>query len=201
MSTDVRTHYDLLIAEGNDPVLDPPELAAYMDGWDGPAFLGLLALTGTERVLEIGVGTGRLAVRTLPRCRAFTGIDLSPATILRAQGHLPEARLLCGDFLTADISGPFDVIYSSLTLLHIRDKAAAINRMADLLAPGGRVVLSLDKEQSSVLDYGSRQITVYPDTPEDISCRLRHAGLTVTDLIGIENAWLLRAIKKQEATT
>ncbi len=196
MLNEVRTHYDLLIAEGNDPVLDPPELAAYMDTWDGPAFLRLLALTGTERVLEVGVGTGRLAVQTLPCCAAFTGVDLSLATIERARTHLPGATLVCGDFLTADMAGPFDVIYSSLTLLHIREKAAAIRKMADLTAPGGRIVLSLDKSRETVLDFGTRQVPVYPDDPEDIARHMRSAGLTVTDTIEVENAWLIRAAKR-----
>lgn len=196
MPTDTATHYDLLIAENNDPVLDPPELAAYMDSWDGPAFLRLLGLTGIENVLEIGVGAGRLALRVMPRCKAFTGIDLSPATIERAMMHVPEARLICGDFLTADIVGPFDVIYSSLTMLHIRQKDAAIVKMAELLAPGGRIVLSLDKSRETVLDFGTRRIVTYPDTPEDIACRMRSAGLTVTDIIEIENAWLIRAAKQ-----
>ncbi len=194
--TEVQHHYDLLIAEGNDPVLDPPELAAYMDGWDGPVFLDLLGLTGTENVLEIGVGTGRLAVRVLPCCGSFTGIDLSRATIERATQHLPGARLLCGDFLTAEIGWPFDLIYSSLTMLHIRDKASAIRKMADLLLPSGRIVLSLDKSREPVLDFGTRKIPVYPDTPEDIAYRMRSARLTVTDIIDVENAWLIRAAKK-----
>ncbi len=46
-------HYDALIAENNDPVLDPPALAAYMERWDGAPFLELLALDGTQSVPEL----------------------------------------------------------------------------------------------------------------------------------------------------
>ena len=46
-----QEHYDLLIEEGNDPVLDPPALAAYMDGWDGEILLDALELTSGCRVL------------------------------------------------------------------------------------------------------------------------------------------------------
>ena len=84
-------HYDALIAENNDPVLDPPTLAAYMERWDGAPFMELLSLDGTQSVLEPGVGTGRLARRVAPRCRHLTGIDLSPATVARARAHLPAA--------------------------------------------------------------------------------------------------------------
>ena len=94
-------HYDLLIEENNDPVLDPKPLRDYMDRWDGALFLQKMELSATKRVLEIGVGTGRIALRTVPHCGDFCGIDLSPKTVLRAREHLinhPNATVVCGDF-------------------------------------------------------------------------------------------------------
>ena len=123
---DVLLHYENLIDEGNDPVQDPPELAAYMDGWDGHPFLAALMLDGAQSVLEIGMGTRRLAVRTAPLCRHFTGIDLSPKTIGRAGEHLAghaHVHLICADFLAWDTEERFDVIYSSLTFQHFADKS------------------------------------------------------------------------------
>lgn len=196
---DVARHYDLLIDEGNDPVHDPPELHAYMDQWDGEAFLGLLALDGSQSVLEIGVGTGRLAVRVAPACGAFTGIDLSARTIARAAenlAHLPNVTLRCGDFLTAEFAAPFDRIYASLTFLHIADKAAAIRKIADLLAPNGHVVLSLDKNQDEYLDYGTRRICVYPDDPAHIVALMADAGLTVCAHIETEFAHIVAAERR-----
>ena len=69
MNTDVISHYDLLTDENNDPVNDPLHLRKYMDTWDGPPFLDALHLDSTKSVLEIGVGTGRLAVKTAPCCK------------------------------------------------------------------------------------------------------------------------------------
>ena len=193
----VREHYDLLIEEGNDPVLDPPELAAYMDGWDGEALYEELELTDVCRVLEIGVGTGRLALRTLARgCLSFTGMDLSEKTLEAAREHLSAFRnvtLTAGEFPKDAPEGPFDRIYSSLTFLHIEDKESAIRAAAALLAPGGRMVLSLDRERSGVLDMGSRCVKVYPDDPERICALLRRAGLSVRPVRGIERAWLITA--------
>ena len=73
MTEEVRLHYDALIDENNDPFRDPPLLAAYMDKWDGQAFVDLVAPNSRESVLEIGVGTGRLAARVAPRCRMLCG--------------------------------------------------------------------------------------------------------------------------------
>ncbi len=172
---DIITHYDLLIEEGNDPVLDPPALQEYMDQWDGDLFLELLDLQKSDRVLEIGCGTGRLALRAAPQVNTFCGIDLSPKTVERAKEHLDlsNAEILCGDFLTYPFPGKFDVIYSSLTFMHIKEKEQALQKVAALLAPGGRFVLSIDKNQADRLDYGSRSLTLYPDTPEQIVGILR----------------------------
>lgn len=166
-----REHYDRLAEEGHDPVYDGPILRQYMDRWDGPAFIDALGLTGQENVLEIGVGTGRLAVRVCPACGHFTGIDLSPRTIKAAQSNLSEfgnASLICGDFLDHPFREWYDVIYSSLTFMHIARKQAAIEKAASLLNDGGRFVLSICLEPKDILDFSIRKIRLYPDHPRDI---------------------------------
>ena len=118
---DIKTHYDLLIEENNDPFRDPPVLQKYMETWDGQAFLDLMELDESKTVLEIGVGTGRLAVKAAASCRHLTGIDISPKTIARAKENLRDCQnisLVCGDFLDYPFAETFDVIYSSLTMMH-----------------------------------------------------------------------------------
>ena len=195
---DVARHYDLLIDEGNDPVLDPPELAAYMDGWDGGLFVDALRLNGTQDVLEIGVGTGRLAVRIAPQSASFTGIDISQKSLARAAQHLagcPQARLVCADFMAWKTQARFDVAYSSLTFMHLADKRGAAQKAASLLKSGGRLVLSLDRDDSGVLDYGTRRLTVYPDDPVLLAAHLQEAGLTVQPVLETERAYILVATK------
>ena len=57
--TDVKTHYDKFIDD--------------------------MQLSGNEAVLEIGVGTGRLAIKVCGICREFYGIDISAKTIEAAK--------------------------------------------------------------------------------------------------------------------
>lgn len=90
MNEDTIRHYDTLIDENNDPVHDPEPLKAYMDKWDGNEFISKLGLNKKISVLEIGVGTGRLAIRTVPLCGSFFGIDISPKTIDRAKENLKQ---------------------------------------------------------------------------------------------------------------
>lgn len=194
----VITHYDLLIDEGNDPFHDPPELRRYMDRWDGVPFLKAMELTPDQQVLEIGIGTGRLAERAAPLCGRLTGIDISPKTIGRAAENLaahPNIRLVCGDFLEYEPEERYDVVYSSLTLMHFADKGRFLEKAASLLRPGGRLCLSLDKNQSSLLDMGTRKLTVYPDTPCQLLLLLPHSGLMLAHRFETEFAHILICIK------
>lgn len=196
--TDVTDHYERLILEGNDPVKDPEPLRAHMDKWDGKPFIDALELTKDKTVLEIGVGTGRLAVRTAPLCRIFHGIDLSSRTILRAMVNLmddPEVKfeLFVGDFLEHEFVQKYDVIYSSLTFMHIEDKQRAIDKVAALLNKNGRFVISIDKNPSEILDFGTRKIKIYPDTPEHIRSCIERAGLTFIKQLETEFAYIILA--------
>ena len=189
---DVRTHYNLLIDEENDPFRDPHPLRTYMDNWDGPAFLAALVLEQCQEVLEIGIGTGRLAARVAPDCARLTGIDISPKTIARAVENLADHAnidLICGDFLTYSFEKQFDLVYSSLTLMHFEDKSAFLSKAASLLRPVGKLVLSLDKSQSETLDMGTRRLRIYPDTPERIIPLL--GPLRLTDRFETEFAHIL----------
>lgn len=70
---DIVKHYDMLIDEGNDPFRDPPVLQEYMNHWDGQIILDLMQLDKNKNVLEIGVGTGRIASKVAPALFAIYG--------------------------------------------------------------------------------------------------------------------------------
>ena len=198
IADDVVRHYDLLIDENNDPVHDPKPLQNYMDKWDGQVFIDKMELNKDKSVLEIGVGTGRLAVRVAPLCGEFCGIDISPKTIDRAKENLAEYRnidLICADFLSYKFDRKFDVIYSSLTFMHIEKKQTAINKVATLLKDGGKFVLSIDKSKSEYIDTGTRKIKIYPDTREKTVEFIKAAGLTILNQYDTEFAKIFVARK------
>ena len=198
MISDVIYHYDHLIDEGQDPVKDPPKLQAYMSKWDGEPFIKLLELNKAKNALEIGCGTGRLAMSVAPHVHFFCGIDISPKTIKIAKSHLQEfnAELICDDFLLYSFAEQFDIIYSSLTFMHIENKCAAIEKIYSCLAKNGICVLSLDKNQNSILEYGTRQVKIYPDDPEKTIKMLLKCGFCEIEKHEIDHAYLIKAKRK-----
>ena len=198
-NSEIIRHYDLLIDENNDPVHDPEPLKEYMDKWDGQKFIDKMQLNKNKSVLEIGVGTGRLAMRTAPLCGEFYGIDISPKTIAKAKSNLikfENVTLICADFLNYIFDQSFDVIYSSLTFMHIEEKYNAIKKAADLLNDEGLFVLSVDKNQSEYIDYGTRKIKVFPDDADTIADYITAAGLYISERYETEFANIFVARKK-----
>ena len=180
----VIEHYDKLIDENNDPVYDPEHLKKYMDKWDGQVFIDAMKLDKAKTVLEIGVGTGRLAVKTTPLCKEFFGIDISPKTIKKAIYNLSQYKnteLICADFMTYTFTVTFDVVYSSLTFMHIREKQKCINKIYSLLKLNGLFVLSIDKNQNNYIECGDRNIEIYPDDFSDTKAYITNSGLTLLE--------------------
>lgn len=195
---EVAKHYDLLIKNGNDPVLDSPALSQYMDKWDGQKFIKLLNVDKNKNILEIGCGTGRIAKKIIDYCKTYVGIDVSRKTIQVAKKHFncnSNAIFICGNFIDYHFKETYDVIYSTLTFMHIQNKKAALGKIFELLKHNGMFVLSIDKNQQNFIDTGYSKITVFPDTPKEI-CEIlasyKFNNITVNE---IEFAYIISAIR------
>lgn len=194
----IAKHYDALLSEGNDPVHDPEPLKAYMDKWDGQNFIDKMKLDKTKSVLEIGVGTGRVAVRVAPFCGRFVGVDISERTIAQAKENMKNCNnvyLVCGDFFQIEFEEKFDVVYSSLTFMHVEDKQEAINKAFSLLKNDGRFVLSTDKNQNDTIDAGFTKIKIFPDNPDNIRACIEKSGMKLEEQYETEFAHIFVAIK------
>ena len=195
---DLIEHYNKLIDENNDPARDPKPLRDYMDKWDGDKFIESMQLDKSKSVLEIGIGTGRLAIKVAPNCKSLCGIDISEKTIGRAAENLSmhqNINLLCADFTSFKFEEQFDVIYSSLTFMHIQDKLSAIQKIVTLLRDNGFFVLSIDKSQNEYIDMGDRKIKIYPDHPNDIRSYLSISKLKIINEFETDHAYVTVSTK------
>ena len=126
---------------------------AYDQRWDRytRGSLGRLAarlpLEGDERLLDLACGTGRLG-RLLRQAQPrldVTGVDLSPDMLAVARAERPEderTRWLEGTLETVNLAdASFDVATCNNAFHLLPDQAGALQRMAALVRPGGRVAI------------------------------------------------------------
>jgi ubiquinone/menaquinone biosynthesis C-methylase UbiE len=138
-----------------------------------PALEAICPLRGAY-VLEVGVGTGRIARAIIDRVGRLVGIDRAPAMLAVARQHLERVagatpwELHGGDARTLAVaSGSFDVAIAGWVFGHLRfwmpnDWRAqielALNEMRRALRPGGTLVV--------IETLGTGTVVPAPPAPE-----------------------------------
>ncbi|GAA0734592.1 bifunctional 2-polyprenyl-6-hydroxyphenol methylase/3-demethylubiquinol 3-O-methyltransferase UbiG [Sphingomonas japonica] len=113
------------------------------DHWSGDA--AAFAPLAGKRALDIGCGAG-LLTEPLARLGAeVTGIDAAPENITVAAAHARAAGLTI-DYRTGDLAAVaeanFDLVTALEVVEHVADPEAFVAAIAQVLAPGGMVILS-----------------------------------------------------------
>jgi 2-polyprenyl-6-hydroxyphenyl methylase / 3-demethylubiquinone-9 3-methyltransferase len=160
-----------------------------------------------KRAIDVGCGAGLIA-EPLARMGAETSaVDAAPENIAAAQAHAAGQSLTI-DYRHGDVTNPalrktlgkFDLVTCLEVLEHVADPAAFVAALADVLAPGGLIILSTPNRtlQSKLLLVGAAEIlgsiprgTHDWDaflTPEDLTALVEAQGLVVVDISGISFA-------------
>jgi len=135
-----------------------------------PAVSFLAELAGAGAALELGIGTGRLALPLSRRGVAVHGIELSPAMVaqLQAKPGADTIGVTIGDFATARVGGTFTLAYlvrNTIANLTTQDQQiACFGNVAAHLEPGGCFVIEVYIPELQRLPPGEtiRAFTVTP---------------------------------------
>ncbi len=114
------------------------------------ALLDRSGLDANQSVLDIGTGTGSVAIaaaHAVGEGGDVTGIDVSDAMLRIAEGRLIEETNIMFRRGSAEeipaVDNAFDVVLASLVMMFVPDREAAAREIARVLKPGGRFVASV----------------------------------------------------------
>jgi ubiquinone/menaquinone biosynthesis C-methylase UbiE len=126
--------------------------------------LDCLKLQPGSRLLDVGAGTGELAVRLGERGETdleLTAIDLVHPALLRARARLEKTPLSRVTWIVADLNGPasagipiasceFDAVAASLLVSYLKSPDALLRQVRGLIRRGGRIVVSAPKRDADI---------------------------------------------------
>ncbi|MFG0257039.1 MAG: class I SAM-dependent methyltransferase [Phycisphaerales bacterium JB043] len=131
------------------------------------------ALSGNERLLDIGCGNAAFTEIFAERGCAVVGIDASPSGIEHARDRLPDGRFecmeICDDMLGALGEEPFDLVLSTEVVEHLYDPRQWARACYNSLKPGGAMMCStpyhgyLKNLLISLTDGWDRHLQPYKD--------------------------------------
>ena len=142
--------------DASGEMFDPGVVAATADF--------LAGLAGAGRALELGVGTGRIALPLARRGVPVHGIDMSRAMVarLRDKPGGDAIGVTVGDFATAKADGTFAVAYlvfnTVMNLTTQAEQVACFRNVADHLEPGGCFVVEVMVPELRQLPAGQRAV-------------------------------------------
>jgi trans-aconitate 2-methyltransferase len=172
--------------------------------------LSLLDLKGTERVLDVGCGNGKVTAAIASRLARGTiiGVDPSADMIAFASSHFsathPNLRFESGDARSLPFQAEFDLIVSFNALHWIPDQETALRSIRAALKPDGTAQLrlvpagkrkSLENvvEETRRTERWARYFENFRDpylhwTPEQYTAAARH-HFCVQDIRAADKAW------------
>jgi SAM-dependent methyltransferase len=115
----------------------------------GPVVDFLVEMAGSGRALELGIGTGRIALPLAARGVPLDGIELSKAMAarLREKPGGDDIDVTIGDFATTSVEGSFSLVYLVFTtIMNLTTQAAQVacfRNVAVHLDPGGCFVIEV----------------------------------------------------------
>jgi len=144
----VAASYDASAAE----MFDPAEVEPLVDL--------LVQLARGGRALELGIGTGRIALPLAQRGVPVHGVDMSKAMVarLRAKQGGEDVGVTIGDFATTTVDGTFSLAYLVFnTISNLTTQAAQVacfRNVASHLEPGGCFLIEVGIPELRRLPHG-----------------------------------------------
>jgi SAM-dependent methyltransferase len=170
-------HFGELVAERYDERYAYQAEPAVVD----PIVDVLTDLVGDGAALELGIGTGRIALPLARKGVRVHGIDLSDAMVarLRAKPGGDAIPVTIGDFATTRVDGTFSLAYlvanTIMNLTTQEDQVACFRNVGEHLEPGGHFVIEVVVPGLQRLPRGERF------QPFDV--RATHLGFDEYDVV------------------
>lgn len=146
MSDNERTNFDRIAQFYDEDAAD-----LFAESVITPTVDLLAEQAGSGRALELGIGTGRIALPLAERGVSVSGIDASESmvAVMRTKpgGGAEAIPVVIGDFATASVEGSFSLIYvvfNTFNNLRTQDKqVACFQNVAGHLESGARFVIEM----------------------------------------------------------
>ena len=125
----------------------------------GHELLDHLRLTGSEKIVDVGCGDGKISASLSIKARegSVLAVDLSESMICFAKQQFPKCdypnlNFIQGDAAELVLVAVYDIIFSCFAIQWLKDPTPFFTKAFESLAKGGQLVLSIPLDISKALE-------------------------------------------------
>lgn len=177
---------------------------AYLNSFEKNKVLALLGDVKNKKILDVGAGTGRLAIPLARRGAAVTACDISKEMLARLKNKIKtkikNLEIVEGDAEVLPFADQtFDIVVAAFLLVHIKDPRRVFDEVYRVLRPGGLfLVTNINQKDPPALEtpVGEIKIKSYYHRPERIREMLEALAFSIKKEVFVKESgvWINQII-------
>lgn len=154
----------------------------------------------TDKMLEIGCGTGIATIQMSDCVKEITAIDISPDMMKQAKEKAEKLGKENITFLETDLmdmeleSESFDIVTAYNVLLYMENRDEVLKKIYDILKPGGMFISATDclgrnLSKVAIMKFWKSKLHIMPyvsfDTPLGLMRKIQKQGFLVLEIVNL----------------
>ncbi len=155
----------------------------YWDSFEKDQVLSLLGEVKEKKILDVGAGTGRLAVRLANLGAEVTALDISEVMVDKLKKKNHKLKVILGEAENLPCENDnFDIIIATFLIVHLKDLKRFFDEVYRVLKPGGLfLVTNINQRKAPEIKVGKDLVEVesYYHKPELVVEELENLAFEV----------------------
>jgi len=155
----------------------------YWDSFEKDQVLPLLGEVSGKKILDVGAGTGRLALRLSKLGAELTALDVSESMLEKLKAKSYKLKALIGDAESLPFENEsFDIVVATFLIVHLKALKRFFNEAYRVLKPDGLfLVTNINQRKAPEIKVGKDLVEVesYYHRPEKVVEELENLAFEV----------------------
>lgn len=155
----------------------------YWDSFEKDKVLSLLGDVGSKKILDVGAGTGRLALRLAKVGAEVTALDVSEEMLKKLKIKNHNLKTIVGEAEDLPFENEsFDIVVATFLIVHLKDLRRFFDEVYRVLKPGGLfLVTNINQRKAPAIETkeGMVEVESYYHRPERVVEELENLAFEV----------------------
>lgn len=169
---------------------------SYLNSFEKGRFLALIGDVKGLRVLDIGAGTGRIALQLAQKGAFVTACDISPQMLAVLSKKNPAIKTIVAPAEDLPCENEtFDIVIAAFLIVHLKSVSRFFDEVYRVLKSGGKfLVTNINQRRPPPIEVEERSIIIesFYHRPDSVRAALEESGFVIDkeELVKENGVWI-----------